>query len=538
MVTRAKRRYKSQRIGRDGELIFERWATRNHLSANKQSEDYGIDYHCQEFAPVGQKSEEVTGRTLLVQVRATSGDSRARVTLSREDVETALRQEAPYCLVGVHMPAERVHFRFLDVELANEWAAFLAGTNDSTSIRIDKMETDPAQFLERLRRVTRPAFVLRLAETKARLAMNRELPGADFRLNAGMAGDWALVRLPLLGRAFDVREGKELEELASTVFKLGPADGAYSEAMRRFALRPSVARITELTDGPVVLAAGVEQNVTLVLNGPEGQVSAEAKLRHAGDERAYLLPCGLVLRVSDARKKSDGTHAHDLSFAVKSDGAASLGATTDLAFVKALQPGARVNEAGRDGIPVESFGAERLGASIAAIERVCAEIGVSLSEVKLSDLSDYAFSYNLGFLEAMLLGYPRPIPVRTFVLGLKPSEEIQDAAWTPCVYKVPFVLKFKGRNLVLWLSGVGDAYVPDGLVQGFRLGPPDVVDVEPADFEVQGNGVAAAYFADGWAPVPIDAQREFRFDGTADSVPVVGEYRWLGEDDGEASDAN
>jgi hypothetical protein len=115
MVTRAKRRYKSQRIGKDGELIFERWATRNHLSANMQFEDFGIDYHCQEFAPVGQKSEEVTGRTLLVQVRATSGDSRARVTLSREDVETALRQEAPYCLIGVHMAVERVHFRFLDV---------------------------------------------------------------------------------------------------------------------------------------------------------------------------------------------------------------------------------------------------------------------------------------------------------------------------------------------------------------------------------------------------------------------------------------
>jgi hypothetical protein len=538
MVTRAKRRYKSQRIGKDGELIFERWATRNHLSANKQFEDFGIDYHCQEFAPVGQKSEEVTGRTLLVQVRATSGDSRARVTLSREDVETALRQEALYCLIGVHMAVERVHFRFLDVELANEWAAFLAGTNDSTSIRIDKMETDPGQFLEKLRRVSRPAFVLRLAEAKARLAMNRDLPGADFRLNAGMAGDWALVRLPLLGRAFDVREGKELEELAGTVFNLGAADGAYSEATRRFALRPSVARIAELTDGPVFLAAGLEQSVTLVLNGPEGQVSAEAKLRHAGDERAYLLPCGLVLRVSDARKKSDGTHAHDLSFEVKSDGAASLGATTDLAFLKGLQAGALVNEAGRDGIPVETFGVQRLGSSIVAIERVCAEIGVPLSEVELSDLGDYAFSYNLGFLEAMLLKQPRPIPVRAFVLGLKPSEKIQEDAWTPCFYRVPFVLRFKGRNLVLWLSGLGDAYVPDGLVQGFRLGPPDVVNVELVDFEAPGNGVAAAYFADGWAPVPIDAERGFTFDGTAAGVPVVGEYRWSDGDDAESLDAN
>lgn len=538
MRTRAKRRYKSQRIGREGELIFERWATRNHLSANKQPEDYGIDYHCQELAPVGHGSEEVTGRTFLVQVRATSDHRRARITLSREDVETALRHEAPYCLIGVHMPAEKVHFRFLDIDLANEWAAFLAGTNESTSLRVDKMATDPARLLEELRRVTRPAFVSRLAHTKARIAMNRDVPGADFRLNAGMAGDWALVKVPFLGRAFDVRDVKELEELASTVFKLGPADDAYGDALRRFALRPSVGRITELTDGPVVLAAGLEQSVTLVANGPEGEVRAEAKLRHAADQRAYLLPCGLVLRVSDARRKSDGTHAHDLLFEVKSEGAASLGSTTDLAFVKALQSGARISEAGRDGIPVESFGVQRLATSVVAIEKVCAAIGVPLSDVKLPDLTDQTFAVNLAFLEAMLLENPRPIPLYAFVLGLKPHEKIKDEAWEPCLYRVPFVLRFKGHNLVAWLSGQGDVYVLDSAVRGFRLGSPDTVDVEPADFEVPGNGIAAAHFADGWAPVPIVAQHELMFDHTAVGIPVVGEYWWPDSDDDEAPDAN
>jgi len=67
--------------------------------------------------------------------------------------------------------------------------------------------------------------------------------------------------------------------------------------------------------------------------------------------------------------------------------------------------------------------------------------------------------------------------------------------------------------------------VLDRAVQGLRLGPPDAVDVEPADFEVPGNGVAAACLADGWTPVPIDARRSFTFDRTAASVPVVGEYR-------------
>lgn len=538
MGARAKRRNKSQRIGRVGELIFERWATGNHLSANKQAEDYGIDYHCQELTPIGRGSEEVTGRTFLVQVRATSGDSRARITLSREDVETALRQEAPYCLIGVHMPVARVHFRFLDIELANEWAAFLAGTNHSTSLRVGKMESDPVRFLEELRRVTRPAFVSRLTHARARIAMNRDVPGADFRLNVGRAGDSALVKLPLLGRAFDVRDEKELEKLASTVFTLGSAGGAYCEALRRFKLRPSVARVTELTDGPIVLDVGVEQSVTLVVNGPTATVRAEAKLRYAADERAYLLPCGLVLRVSDARRKPDGTHAHDLSFDLKSEGAAPLGSTTDLGFVKALQPGARVNEAGRDGIPVEAFGVQCLATSVDTIEQVCAKIGVPLSDIKLADLTDHAFALNLGFLESMLLKDPRPIPLDPFILQLNPHEKIKHEAWRPCRYRVPFVLSFKGRNLISWISGRGDAYLPDSKVRGFRLGPPDVAEVETAEFEVPGDGVAAAYFAKGWAPIPIDAQRLCSFRRTAARVPVAGEFWWIDCDDVETPDAN
>lgn len=526
MCARAKRRYRSQRIGREGELIFERWATKNHLSANKQAEDFGIDYHCQELAPVGNGSEEVTGRSVLIQVRATSGDSRARITMSREDIETALRQETPYCLVGLHMPTEQVHFKFLDVDLAREWSGFLAGTNGSISIRIAKMDTEPAKFLEELRRLTRPTYVTRLAHTKARLAISRDLPGADFRLNAGAAGDWALVAMPLLGRAFHVRDAHEHEALTSTVFRLDRADRVYDEAVGRFALKPSIAKITDLTDGPVLLAASVEVSVTLVVRNESGEVMTKAKLRHAADERAYLLGCGLVLKVSDARRQSNGTHVHALSFELKAEGAAPLGTTADLAFLKGLVPGATLNEAGRPGIPIESFGIQRLAASVTAIEKVCGAVDVPLEDVKLADLTDQAFAVNLGFLDAMLVKDPKPIPLRPFVVGLKPCERAKDEAWEKCLYKVPFVLRFKNRSLVVWMTGEGEAYVLGDVVRGFRLGPPSIVDVERAEFEVPGDGVAAAYAVNGWAPIPIDAQGTFSGDNVEGAMPVVGEYRW------------
>jgi hypothetical protein len=525
MSDRAKRRNKAQRIGKEGELIFERWATRNRLIANKQTEDYGIDYHCQELAPVGRGSEEVTGRSVLVQVRATSGGSRARITLSREDAETAIRHGAPYCLVGVHMPTEQVSFKFLDEDLVETWSTFLNGATQNTSLRIDKMETDPAKFLEELQRVTRPAFLMRLALKKARIALGRELPGADFRLNSGVEGDWALVKLPQFGRAFHVHDERDQQALTGTVFRHAPADSLYDEALLRFALKPSIKRIADLTDGPVVLEVCLEESVTLTVRHASGEVKAGARLRHAADERAYLLECGLVLTVSDARCQSDGKYEHGVSFTVTTEGAAPLGTTNDLGFLKGLVRGATIHEFGRHpGIPVESFAIHGLAASVVAIEKVCDAIDMPLDDVKLADLTDRVFAFNLAFLEAMLVKESKPIPLPPFVVGLEPQERVKAEAWRDCFYKVPFVLRFKNRSLVLWLTGKGDAYVPDNVVQVFRFEPPNTVSIECAAFEVPGNGIAAAGVADGWPPISIDTQNTIEFHGPAQGFPVVGEY--------------
>jgi hypothetical protein len=349
------------------------------LSPNKQAvEDLGIDFFCQVLTPMGTGSEEVTGRAIVVQVRATTCANRPRIKLYREDIETALRQETPYCLIGVDMPTRRVHFKFLDGDLAKQWSAFLEGSNKSTSVRIDEMSSDSAQFQAELHHLTRPTSVMKLAHTRIRLAINRDIPGADLRLNAGAARDWALLAMPLLGRAFDVPDIAVRDALTNTVFRLDSANNVYDEAVRRFALKSSINLISNLTDGNIFLAAGLEADVALVLHNEQGDPTANARLRHAADERAYLLECGLILKVSDARKHSDGTPVHELSFELKSDGAASLGTTTDLSFLKGLTPGATLNLANRSGIPIESFGIQHLATSVSAIEKVCEAVDVPL----------------------------------------------------------------------------------------------------------------------------------------------------------------
>ena len=521
---RAKRRFRSQRIGREGELLFETWATGNHLIANKQSEDFGIDYVCQETDPVGTGSEEVTGRTVHVQVRASSGGSRARVVLSREDVETALRQEAPYCLVGVHMKTKTIHFRFLDLGLLGVWTKFLEGKNESISHRLDTMETERARFIKELRRVSRPAFRATFAHAKAANALSAAVPGSRLKINSGIGGDWAFVAAPSLRHIFDVKDAHEHEQLARTVFSLSPIEQTFQRAATKFKFKTALTRLGDLTDGPILIAAPVEQEVTLVVEGANGKATAEAKLRHVGDERAYLLECGLVIRVSDARLGDDGNHYHKFSFDLVHENAVPLGSTRDLPFLKELQPGAMLNEEGRPGIDVQAFGLERIGSAARAMQEVYNALKLPLTEAKLGDLGDGAFATNIGFLEAVLLNRPKAFPIPAFVLGLEPNEPVKEDRWFACAYRVPIALRLKNRSIVVWFTGEGEAYALNQTINGFRFGVPADIEAKEADFEVPGDGLAAAYVVAEWPAIPLSSKYgDFEFTSKA-KLPVEGEF--------------
>lgn len=60
-VDRGKRLSRSNIIGDEGELLFRRWALKHQLTANKVTQDIGIDFFCQVMAPVSD-STSVEGK--------------------------------------------------------------------------------------------------------------------------------------------------------------------------------------------------------------------------------------------------------------------------------------------------------------------------------------------------------------------------------------------------------------------------------------------------------------------------------------------
>jgi hypothetical protein len=125
----------------------------------------------------------------------------------------------------------------------------------------------------------------------------------------------------------------------------------------------------------------------------------------------------------------------------------------------------------------------------------------------------------------MLVNNPKPAPLPCLVVCLKPDEQIKNEAWEKCLYRVPFVLRFKNRNFIVWTIGEGEVYAADGLVRGFRLGSPANVEVERADFEASGDGVAAAYVFEDWPPIPIDAEETLPSRSSEHALPIAGEFR-------------
>ncbi|SCK54657.1 protein of unknown function [Variovorax sp. HW608] len=198
-MTDAKRRALAQKIGRRGELIFEQWATIGGFSASKLQDDYGVDYVCQQMLPTSKGSEEVTGLSVLVQVRATAIEKSGkppRIGFSREDVETAMRQAGVFCVAAVHMPTSEVRFRWLDIALLEQWASFLKSERDSISMRLDSMSEGADRFSRELVQASRPSQRAKFMKARTQLRLEEVIPGAVLHTNSGAMGELGSCRGP------------------------------------------------------------------------------------------------------------------------------------------------------------------------------------------------------------------------------------------------------------------------------------------------------------------------------------------------------
>jgi hypothetical protein len=525
MAERAKRRSAGQKIGRDGELVFERWANRNGLSVNKSVQDMGIDYFCEHLKPITPGVEEVSGVVVAVQVKATSGKSRPRIRLERTGIETALRLQAPFCLVGVATESDDVGFRFLDEELLEEWSEFLKSTNQFRIQSLDRMQTGIDAFARGLRGVSRPGFRHRLEQRKAEIKLQAVLPDAALQVCGGPGG-WTLVTVPTLSSILRLNGETERERAMRILFTPQPFSSSFETAARQFALHEPFRAVADLADGPVLITGAAESNVKLFVEWKGQREESDFVLRRVEDERAYIGASGLVLRVSDARQgTSKGVAYHYFSSAIESAGAADLSSSGQLPFLRLLRPGALVNEVGRAGVAIKMFRLQHIGAAIAALETVFSALNIPLVETQLADFNDSSFALKIGFLEAALdKNTDRPL-IPTFVIGLDESVQIDECNFRSCKYRVPLVLNIKARGVVLWTEGDADAYVHHGTIHGFRFNTATEARVETTPSEHANVSGIEAWIYQDWAPLPL-AQRHGRSVTLSNSrtLPFGGEF--------------
>jgi hypothetical protein len=267
-LDRGKRRALSQRIGTKGEHFFAQWAVDRHLSPNKVDNDYGIDYFSQILTPVeNSTSEEASGTIFATQIKTTTGKSRPRVTLYREDATNLLLQAHVTALIAVGVDA--IRYLFLNEAFIDHLSEFLMSGNRSLSIRFDEMESELSKFDTQLAHLSQPGTQHRLQIYKAEKGLRRVIPGALLSIQQSGRGGLALVEVPWIQSALQI-ETEAREKVRTMLFE----QGELPDAIRGISLRPEVVRVQDLVDGPILLQGGIERDVELTAR--RGTASAAA----------------------------------------------------------------------------------------------------------------------------------------------------------------------------------------------------------------------------------------------------------------------
>jgi hypothetical protein len=499
---RAKRRVRSQRIGEIGESVFRTWATEQHLSAAKHEYDYGIDFFCTVLREISAEAEELSGATLSVQVRATSVEDKQRISIDRADAETALRIDGPYALVGVDILTKQVWFRFMDDALVGELQAFLQSDADSHSWSLESMGSGNEHFAEMLTKVCRPAYQQHLRWVRANLDVAAVVPGSRLSFRQDEHGGIIVVTVPCVTAVFSIGSAQQ-EEAARLVFEEGCLPGDAT----RFPLRPEVLSLCDLVDGPVCVVGPLERQATLSIECPGvPRITIPAGFRMVGDQFGYVLRTGLYLHVSNAREK-DERWVHDFGYGIATGGTLELEkAEEEFRFLKALREGATVILENGSPIPINLWGnLKYLGPDLDVLERAFAHLGLSWTDLHLSDTVERGLLMATGVIGAFLDGTGIESICPGFVYEQAIDGKPRDENWRPCGFRVPIVMNLRSAGVVIWCTGQGDVYISEGQVCGFRPRRQEKWDTEMRDKPFSGVALPELWFCQAWPPIPLDA---------------------------------
>lgn len=467
MTDRGKRRSLAQRIGQKGEAIFSEWAVENGLTRQKVDDDFGIDFFCQVMASVDDSLEEVTGSVIAVQVRSVEGKKRKRVKLDRFDVESALRLQMPFCLIGVDTATRMVHYRFLDEDFLEELHSFLQTSHKSKTFQLSSMSNSMDDFARGVAEVTRPGYQQRLRWKKGASDIEQAIPGGRLILQQNLDGGKALVTAPWITSMFEVKKEAQ-DELASDYFETGE----FPFEKEGIELGAAVANVTKLVDGSTLLAGAEDAIAELEVEHGTCYAKTTCTVRRLGDETAYITPSGLILSFS-ARRPQGTQWVHKMSHSVARVQEVAIGEReSELKFLKLMVEGAELGEPGCPRFPINYWnGLHLLGNDVETIEKVLGHLNVDLDNIYLRDLFDVEFMLSVDLVRAFMEDVPMASYVPAFVLDDGGGDPASAESWVKAGVEAPLVANLKEQGIVVWFKGECSLYRrPDQLIAGFRMG--------------------------------------------------------------------
>jgi hypothetical protein len=518
---RGKRLSRSNVIGKQGEVAFQQWAFRHHLSANKADTDVGIDFFCQVMSPVpGSTSVEVAGAILGAQVKTVDQNEKPSLTLNRIDAIDLLRQNQPTCVFGVRLSDGSVRFQFLNIDFMDRLLEFLETERESMSISYAALSGDSVLFERLLRKCSNPFEQLQLRIHLIKKRMTKAIPGADLTIQSTGGDTKSRIYVPTVSSAFvvdeEVREKIRLKMLREgTIDPL--EDGVY--------LHPAIlSAIRDTQSSQVELAAQTGKRVTVGIRW-RGKYASEPFERYLhGSEVAFVHPTGLRLTWDTKREKVSGVYMHATeSELFKPKRRVSLKGNP-LSFFRLFQPGAELYFESDTPMPLSAFGSsfESFGNALAPVPELCTALGLPFSQVALADFNDEEFSRSVWFLEEFLLkGTSITKMVNGFVLGPAAELKPQLLPTIPIRATIPIVLNWKNTGIAIWVECDGEAYKYEGLMCGLRITQQLKWKVEKRK-RFSKSVYPEMCVASDWPGIEIGAslgERTWTFDPTR-SVPV------------------
>jgi hypothetical protein len=460
-----KRQSRSQKIGAIGEAVFQAWALRNGLLPQKVDHDFGVDFYSQVMSPISRTMDETTGAVLAVQVKSAQDDTKKRVSLTRSDVVSALRVQTPYCLIAVDVAESVVRFRFLNEDLIERFSTFLEGSAQRLLLRIDEFGAEEQEFRRQLADASRGGRQQRLRVKKAQLSVRSAIPGARLTVSHGSDSDAAFIEVPWLTQLFDL-ENADRDALSRLVFESGslPEPGQFGARLHN-----ALEAIHELVDGPIIAAGALGARQTVTARCDADSASLIFTRRELADETAWTHDeSGLVIVISACRSGPQG-HYHHLStrFAPPAGGARLQNAP----FFRLLRPGATIAfSGGGAGIEVSSWPKlEKIGPALAALELAANRLGIDTADVSLLDLADEEFGKTLTLVDYLIAGVEARAFIPAVLVGPGASGRIQKRLWRPANFRTPILANLKGAGIVFWIEGIGDVYIREREICGFRM---------------------------------------------------------------------